>query len=136
MTSREVSFVVTEEYRAWIENIKQKIRQSQIKASVKVNYAMLDLYWDIGRDIVIKQKTAKWGDSFLPAMSKDLKKIISEYVGFLLFRICKPNGYDRKIGKNAFRGDIISELFINAKAFRKHYSMCRKQWTTGGADRY
>lgn len=54
MTSREVSFVVTEEYRAWIENIKQKIRQSQIKASVKVNYAMLDLYWDIGRDIVIK----------------------------------------------------------------------------------
>lgn len=24
MTSREVSFVVTEEYRAWIENIKQK----------------------------------------------------------------------------------------------------------------
>lgn len=39
MTSREVSFVVTEEYRAWIENIKQKIRQSQIKASVKVNYA-------------------------------------------------------------------------------------------------
>lgn len=81
MTSREVSFVVTEDYRAWIENIKQKIRQSQIKASVKVNYAMLDLYWDIGRDIVIKQKTAKWGDAFLPAMSKDLKNI-SEYVGF------------------------------------------------------
>lgn len=48
MTSREVSFVVTEEYRAWIENIKQK--------------------------------TAKWGDSFLPAMSKDLKKH---------FRICR-----------------------------------------------
>ena len=69
MTSREVSFVVTEEYRAWIENIKQKIRQSQIKASVKVNYAMLDLYWDIGRDIVIKQKTAKWGDAFLPCPS-------------------------------------------------------------------
>ncbi|WP_316271270.1 DUF1016 N-terminal domain-containing protein [Claveliimonas bilis] len=43
---------------------------------------MLDLYWDIGRDIVIKQKTAKWGDAFLPAMSKDLKKNISEYVGF------------------------------------------------------
>ncbi|WP_416387456.1 hypothetical protein [Claveliimonas bilis] len=30
---------------------------------------MLDLYWDIGRDIVIKQKTAKWGDAFLPGPS-------------------------------------------------------------------
>ena len=69
MTSREVGFVVTDDYRAWIENIKQKIKQSQIKASVKVNYAMLDLYWDIGRDIVIKQRTAKWGDAFLSTMS-------------------------------------------------------------------
>ena len=82
MTSREVGFVVTDEYRAWIEKIKQKIKQSQIKASVKVNYAMLDLYWDIGRDIVIKQKTAKWGDAFLSTMSKDLKKTFPNMSGF------------------------------------------------------
>ena len=82
MTSREVGFVVTDDYRAWIENIKQKIKQSQIKASVKVNYAMLDLYWDIGRDIVIKQRTAKWGDAFLSTMSKDLKKTFPNMSGF------------------------------------------------------
>lgn len=82
MTSREVGFVVTDEYRAWIEKIKQKIKQSQIKASVKVNYAMLDLYWDIGRDIVIKQKNAKWGDAFLSTMSKDLKKTFPNMSGF------------------------------------------------------
>ena len=82
MTSREVGFVVTDDHRAWIENIKQKIKQSQIKASVKVNYAMLDLYWDIGRDIVIKQRTAKWGDAFLSTMSKDLKKTFPNMSGF------------------------------------------------------
>lgn len=37
MANREVGFVVTDEYRDWIENVKQKIKQSQIKASVKVN---------------------------------------------------------------------------------------------------
>lgn len=82
MAGREVGFVVTEEYRAWIENIKQKIKQSQIKASVKVNYAMLDLYWDIGRDIVAKQKTAKWGDAFLSTMSKDLQRAFPNVSGF------------------------------------------------------
>lgn len=110
MAGKEVGFVVTDEYRVWIENIKQKIKQSQIKASVKVNYAMLDLYWDIGKDIVEKQKNAKWGDAFLSTMSKDLKK--------------------------AFPGDIISALRINAKAYQKRCFMCKKQWIMGGAEPY
>ncbi len=54
MASRDVGFVVDDEYKAWIENIKDRIKHSQIKASVKVNYELLDLYWDIGRDIVVK----------------------------------------------------------------------------------
>ena len=70
MAGREVGFVVTDEYKAWIEDVKKRIKQSQIKAAVKVNTVMLDLYWDLGKDIVAKQKTSKWGDSFLTAMSK------------------------------------------------------------------
>lgn len=82
MAKREVEFVVTEEYRTWIEEIKGKIKSSQIKASVKVNYEMLDLYWQIGKDISEKQKYSKWGDSFLGVMSKDLKKTFPNVRGF------------------------------------------------------
>ena len=84
MAGREVGFIVTDEYKIWIEDVKQKIRQSQIKASVKVNYALLDLYWDIGKDIVAKQKTAKWGDAFLTTMSKDLQRAFPNVSGFSL----------------------------------------------------
>ena len=72
MASREAGFVVDDEYKAWIENIKVRIKHSQIKASVNVNYELLNLYWDIGRDIVAKQKDAKWGEAFLATMSTDL----------------------------------------------------------------
>ena len=82
MADREVGFVVNDEYKAWIETIKSKIKHSQIKASVKVNYEMLDLYWDIGRDIVAKQKHAKWSDAFLTTMSRDLKKTFPNMSGF------------------------------------------------------
>ena len=41
VADREVCFVVDDEYKAWIENIKDRIKHSQIKASVKVNYEML-----------------------------------------------------------------------------------------------
>ena len=82
MASSEVGFVVDDEYKAWIENIKDRIKHSQIKASVKVNYELLDLYWDIGRDIVDKQKNAKWGESFLTTMSNDLQKTFPNMSGF------------------------------------------------------
>lgn len=42
---REVGFLVTEEYISWINEIKEKIKRRQIKASVRVNAELLDLYW-------------------------------------------------------------------------------------------
>ncbi len=82
MTDREVGFVVDDEYKEWIKNIKDRIKHSQIKASVKVNYELLDLYWDIGRDIVAKQKNVKWGEAFIETMSRDLRKTFPNMSGF------------------------------------------------------
>lgn len=82
MANREVGFAVNDKYKAWIEDIKDKIKHSQIKAAVKVNYELLNLYWDIGKDIVAKQKNAKWGDAFLATMSKDLQKTFPDMSGF------------------------------------------------------
>ena len=82
MASREVGFVVTEEYKSWINDVKMRIKRSQIKASVKINYELLDLYWELGRDIVGKQESAKWGDSFLNVISKDLQKAFPGISGF------------------------------------------------------
>ena len=82
MVGKEDGFVVTEEYKRWINDVKMRIKQSQIKASVKINYELLDLYWELGSDIVSKQEHAKWGDSFLKVMSKDLQKAFPGMSGF------------------------------------------------------
>ena len=47
------------EYKEWIGELKQRIRQSQIKAAVKVNTELLKLYWSIGGDIVRLKAEAK-----------------------------------------------------------------------------
>lgn len=82
MAKSDEGFNVTVEYREWIKNVKKRIKQSQIKASVKVNYELMDLYWDLGKDIVNKQENTKWGDGFLAAMSKDLKRAFPGMTGF------------------------------------------------------
>ena len=38
-------------YQTWLSDIKLRIVQSQIKASVKVNTELLTLYWDLGKEI-------------------------------------------------------------------------------------
>lgn len=82
MAKGEVGFIVTDEYMAWIEDVKKRIKSSQIKASVKVNDVVLDLYWNIGKDIVEKQAASRWGDGFLATMSRDLKKSFPNMSGF------------------------------------------------------
>ena len=56
-------------YKAWITELKQRIRQSQIKAAIKVNVELIRMYWDLGKDIVMRQSESKWGDGFFADLS-------------------------------------------------------------------
>ena len=70
------------EYRDWLKNLKLKFQQAQIKAAVKVNTSLLEFYWELGADIVEKQKNTTWGSGFLQQLSKDLMNEFPEIKGF------------------------------------------------------
>ena len=52
-------------FKTWLIELKQRVRQSQINAPVKVNTQQLALYWQLGSDIVEKQRTAQCEYEFL-----------------------------------------------------------------------
>ena len=70
------------EYRQWLIDLKAKIRQSQIKASIRVNEEMLRLYWSMGHDIVARQMEATWGSKILDRLSNDLRSEFPNMKGF------------------------------------------------------
>ena len=70
------------EYKNWLKDLKEKVRIAQIRAAVKVNTELLKFYWELGADIVEKQKTTSWGDGFLKQLSKDLTSEFPEMKGF------------------------------------------------------
>lgn len=72
----------SKEYYNWIKELKEKFQQSQIKASVQVNSTLLECYWELGKDIVEKQKNSPWGSGFLNQLSKDLIKVFPNIKGF------------------------------------------------------
>jgi len=72
----------TPEYRNWLTDIKQRIRQAQVKAAMQVNTALLNFYWELGAEIVERQKSAKWGSGFLKQLSADLMAEFPDMKGF------------------------------------------------------
>jgi predicted nuclease of restriction endonuclease-like (RecB) superfamily len=62
-----------EEYKKWLVELKTRIRQSQIKAAVRVNEELLRLYWSMGQEIVARHMEATWGSKFFERLSKDLR---------------------------------------------------------------
>jgi len=70
------------EYKLWLTGLKSRIRQSQIKAAVKVNTELLLLYWDLGHDIVARQMEAAWGSGFFERLSRDLRAEFPDMQGF------------------------------------------------------
>ena len=67
-----------QEFKLFVKEIKDKILSSQYQALKKVNEELINLYWNIGKDIVVKQKLYGWGKSVVKNLSLELQK---EFVG-------------------------------------------------------
>jgi len=70
------------DYRAWIQEVSNRFKNSQLKAAVKVNDEMLRFYWSLGRDISRMSEQAKYGSAFYKAVSSDLKDIFPDVHSF------------------------------------------------------
>ncbi|HCR77605.1 YhcG family protein [Chryseobacterium sp. C3] len=70
-----------EQYIGWILNLKQKIQQSQIKAAIQVNSALIEMYWDLGKEISERNFENTYGSGFFLQLSKDLRTEFPEIKG-------------------------------------------------------
>ena len=70
------------EYIEWLKELKQRFQQSQIKAAVRVNTAMLEFYWSLGRDIIQRKAESKWGSGFFNQLSLDMRAMFPDDKGF------------------------------------------------------
>jgi len=69
----EVKKIDIELYGKLLGEIKVRIRQAQLKATLSANAEMIAMYWDIGRMINERQQLQGWSASVIPALAKDLK---------------------------------------------------------------
>ena len=59
-----------------------RIKETRLRFIMKANSDMIELYWNIGNDILKRQKAEGWGAKVIDRLSADLKEEFSEMDGY------------------------------------------------------
>lgn len=70
------------DYKPFLKEITEKIRNSQYEAMRTLNTALIRLYWDIGKEIYEQQQQKGWGKSIVEVLAGELKKEFPDVKGF------------------------------------------------------
>lgn len=71
----------TSEYSEWIKLLKTKIHTARTQVALSINSQVIELYWEIGKDITEKQKKSNWGSKFIEQTAIELKHEFPEIKG-------------------------------------------------------
>ena len=69
-------------YKQLFTEVKQAIKEAQVKTVMAANSRMLCLYWQLGNYIVESQVRKGWGAKIIDLLSADLKKEFPDIKGF------------------------------------------------------
>ena len=73
---------IDEKYKAWLSDVSNKFRQSQIRAATKVNEEMLCFYFWLGWKIHFLKSEVNVGNNFYNEVSKGMKENLPDVKSF------------------------------------------------------
>lgn len=78
-----MKFDVIPDYHCWIADLKKRYRAVQVKAAVSVNVALIEYYWNLGKDISERHKElSSLTSDFYLQISADLQRELPDVAGF------------------------------------------------------
>ena len=69
-------------YADFLSALKQRIRSAQTKAALAVNQELILLYWQIGNEVLTRQREQGWGGKVIDRLAVDLKREFPDMAGF------------------------------------------------------
>ena len=99
-------------YSALLKQLKDKVQQAQLKASLAVNSELIQLYWDIGKAIVEKQEQEGWGTQVIEKLCRDLQGYFPGMQGFSRANIFRMRAFYQSYAKVAQAARLLNALPI------------------------
>ncbi len=70
------------DYPQFLSSLKDAVRKARLRASLSANSELIKLYWNIGCNILERQKKEGWGSKVVERLSRDLTAEFPEIKGF------------------------------------------------------
>ena len=70
--------LLDEHYKQFLSGLRELLKSAQLRAALAANTQLVKSYWELGNDLVEKQKSHKWGDHFLDQFSQDMRHAFPE----------------------------------------------------------
>ncbi|WP_302059389.1 DUF1016 N-terminal domain-containing protein [Paraburkholderia sp. CNPSo 3274] len=82
MTNDLTSLARSDDYRRWLSDLKQRVERARQRAAASVNRELIQLYWQIGNDILQRRQQQGWGTAVVDQLARDLKSAFPDMRGF------------------------------------------------------
>ncbi len=69
-------------YINFLKDVKEKLKIAQLRMAHVVTQGVVQFYWELGKELIGKQKAYKWGEYFLDQISQDMRAAFPEMQGF------------------------------------------------------
>ncbi|MBS0501155.1 MAG: DUF1016 family protein [Proteobacteria bacterium] len=97
-------------YAALLADIKQRVRQAQVRAMLAVNAELIRLYWGIGQTIHERQQQEGWGAGVIPRLARDLHNELPEEKGFSERNIKRMLAFYREYANLSFVPQPVAQI--------------------------
>lgn len=102
--------LINEDYKEFIFEIKNKIRDSQYKVMKQVNQTLITLYWGIGQEIYNRQQEKGWGKSIVEVLAKEIQKDFSGVKGFSARNLWRMRNLYVEYKDNEILPPLVAEI--------------------------
>ncbi|HET8867784.1 MAG TPA: PDDEXK nuclease domain-containing protein [Agrococcus sp.] len=97
-------------YREWLAEVKSRVHAAQQRAALAVNTEMLQLYWQIGRDILDREAAQGWGSKVIDRLSHDLRQAFPDLGGFSRANLKYMRAFARAWSAEAVGQQAVGQL--------------------------
>jgi len=107
---RTANLTIPSEYVKILTKLKERIRTTRLKAAFGVNREMVMLYWDIGREILDRQRKSGWGGKITEMLSRDLRKEFPEMRGFSSRNLVYMRTFANEYPNREFTQQVVAQV--------------------------
>ena len=105
-----MDIIQNKDFKNFIKEIKQKIYSAKNKAILSANRLMIELYFDIGKEIVNRQEKYGWGKSIVEQMSKELKDEFGVKSGYSASNLWRMRNFYLAYKDNENLAQLVREI--------------------------